>query len=319
MRRSRFPIDGVHVLRSARRGLWAAVLIALAGCSPDYSPNTYSANAVQQANKVEPAVVIGYRQVAISANGTVGAVTGGAAGGILGAQAGPTSLHSALGAVGGSAAGSIVGTAIEHVTGDTTGWEYIVRKVNGELLSVTQKEPAPLPIGQKVLVITGNQARIIPDYSLPEEPKGDKVPAATDKEPLPPAAQPAAPQPAPGQETRQMVAPPVDLRDTVPPPAEPAPKPIDIPPTPSGAPAAPQVAPQAPAEEPAASPPPPATVEEPPATPPEPPSPSEPPPAPAETTPAPEQTGAAGKEVAPTFWETFNRTIRAGRGDVPPQ
>src|SRR5579883_2294010 len=143
----------VLVVRFIKLGLTALALAALTGCGPDYSPNTYASNAVQQANKVEQGVVVGYRQVEISASGTVGVVSGGAAGGILGAQAGVGSLSSALGAVGGTVAGGIVGTTIEHLAGDTTGWEYIVRKANGELLSVTQREPAPIPIGQKVLVI----------------------------------------------------------------------------------------------------------------------------------------------------------------------
>lgn len=163
--------------------LLAVVAGGLAGCTSDYSPNTYASNAVQQANKVEPAVVAGFRQVAISANGTVGAVTGGAAGGILGAQVGSAGFNAALGTVGGTAIGSILGTTLEHITGDTTGWEYIVRKPNGELLSLTQREPQPLPVGQKVLVITGSQARIIADYSTPAEPP----PAETPRAETPPA------------------------------------------------------------------------------------------------------------------------------------
>src|SRR5579883_1368421 len=166
---------GVLLLRLAKLCLSAAAVAALFACSPDYSPNTYSSSAVQKANKVEPGVVIGFRQVEISANGTVGAVAGGAAGGILGAQADSGGIYSALGGVGGTLVGSVVGTTIEHATGDTTGWEYIVREPNGDLLSVTQREPKPIPIGQKVLVITGNQARIIPDYSVAvTEPQSDK-------------------------------------------------------------------------------------------------------------------------------------------------
>ncbi len=166
--------------RSVTILLLAAAMGGLAGCSSDYSPNTYASNAVQQANRVEPAVVAGYRQVSISANGTVGAVTGGAAGGILGAQVGSAGFNSALGTVGGTAIGSLIGTTLEHFSGDTTGWEYIVRKPNGELLSLTQREPKPLPVGQKVLVITGSQARIVPDYSVPAEapPAAAEPPAA---------------------------------------------------------------------------------------------------------------------------------------------
>jgi outer membrane lipoprotein SlyB len=178
------------VLRSATYGLSA--LAALAGCAPDYSPNTYASNAVQQANKVEPAIVIGFRQVEISASGTVGAVSGGAAGGILGAQAGSGGIATALSGVGGAVVGSLVGTGIEHATSDTTGWEYIVRKPNGELLSVTQREPKPIPLGQKVLVITGNQARIVPDYSTPPE----QPPSAAVEKDKPPAPTPAPPTPA---------------------------------------------------------------------------------------------------------------------------
>ena len=53
-------------------GLPAAALVVgiLAGCTPNYSPNTYAATATQQANKVERAVVIGFRQVKISTSGT---------------------------------------------------------------------------------------------------------------------------------------------------------------------------------------------------------------------------------------------------------
>ncbi len=187
--------------RSVIFGLLAAGLAGVAGCTPNYSPNTYAAGSVQQASKVEPAVVAGFRQVAISANGTVGAVTGGAAGGVLGAQSGSIGINSALGAVGGTAIGSLIGTAVEHVTGDTTGWEYIVRKPNGELLSVTQREEKPIALGQKVLVITGSQARIVPDYSVepepppapaPAKPTAEEAPVVKEELPPPPPAAPAA-------------------------------------------------------------------------------------------------------------------------------
>ena len=170
--------------RTRTFGLPAVVLAGfLAGCTPNYSPNTYAATATQQASKVERAVVIGFRQVHISTNGTVGAVTGGAAGGVLGSQSGAIGMNAALGAVTGTAIGGLLGTSIEHLTGDTKGWEYIVRKPDGELLSLTQKEERPLAVGQKVLVITGSQARIIPDY-------------ATETDPAPPKDKPKAEEPA---------------------------------------------------------------------------------------------------------------------------
>lgn len=144
----------------------ALFLAGLSGCGPSYSPDTYASNAAQQANKVEQGVVVGVRDVGISAAGTVGTVTGAAAGGIAGSQAvaGPISAFTALG---GSLVGGIAGSTVEHATADTVAFEYIVRKGNGDLISVTQKDKTPLALGQKVLVIVGNQARIVPDYTVP--------------------------------------------------------------------------------------------------------------------------------------------------------
>jgi outer membrane lipoprotein SlyB len=163
-----FARGDVLVVPSLKICLALGGLSLLAACSgTDYSPNTYASGAAQQAQKVDAGIVIGFREVMISANGTVGAVTGGAAGGVLGSQVGSSSLDNALGGVIGSAVGSVVGTTIEHVAGDTKGWEYIVKKRNGDMLSVTQTEPKPLALGQKVLVISSNaQARVIADYSV---------------------------------------------------------------------------------------------------------------------------------------------------------
>lgn len=214
----------VPVLQSVTVGLAAAVIVGLAGCTPNYSPNTYAAGAVQQANKVEPAVVIGFRQVEISANGTVGAVTGGAAGGVIGSQSGSLGINAALGAVGGTAIGSLIGTSIEHITGDTVGWEYIVRKPDGELLSVAQRETAPIPVGQKVLVITGSQARIVPDYSVPADPPRPAAPApaadvpkadtAVQSREPPPPEQPPAEQAPPEQPPQEQPQQPRDAAHT---------------------------------------------------------------------------------------------------------
>jgi outer membrane lipoprotein SlyB len=175
----------------------------VAGCGPDYSPNTYASNAAQQANKVDQGILVGVRDVGISASGTTGALVGGAAGGIAGSQVG-SGAGSAFGALGGSLVGGLAGSAAEHASGDTRAFEYIVRKPNGDLLSVTQKDEVPLSIGQKVLVIAGNQARVVPDYTTPVEPppkeaaaEPKEAPTTTASSPGPVAAAPLAPpQPA---------------------------------------------------------------------------------------------------------------------------
>jgi outer membrane lipoprotein SlyB len=170
------------------RHLAALCLLAAASCAPDYSPNTYSSAAVQKAEKVARGVVIGYRQVKISASGTVGAVSGGAAGGVLGGYAGTGGIGAALGAIGGTAAGGLVGAAVEHTAGDTIGWEYVVKKQDGDLVSVTQREQTPLPVGQRVLVIAGNQARVVPDYAKAEEPPANPDQTGAKETPAQPGA-----------------------------------------------------------------------------------------------------------------------------------
>ncbi len=176
------------------------VLSGLSACGPTYSPDTYASNAVQQANKVEQGVVIGVRDVAVSASATVGTVTGAAAGGIAGAQMG-VGVTSAFASLGGALVGGLAGSAAEHASEDTKAFEYIIRKGNGELVSVTQKDKTPLALNQHVLVIAGNQARVVPDYTLPPEVKSGKT-----AEPAKPAADV---KPADG---KPVDAPPADAK-----------------------------------------------------------------------------------------------------------
>ncbi len=160
-----------------------AVLVA--GCAPNYLPDTYASHAVQQANRVDQGVLIGVRPVKVSADVTNGGVTGSAAGGIAGSQT-ATGAVAAFSALGGAVIGGLAGSAISHSIGDVRAYEYIVRKDDGGLLSVTQQDHAPLTLGQRVLVIAGAQARVVSDYTVDPTPP-----------PLPPAPVELAPAPEP--------------------------------------------------------------------------------------------------------------------------
>jgi outer membrane lipoprotein SlyB len=176
----------------------AALLAGLTACSQDYSPNTYSGDAVQQAAKVEQGIVVGVRKIDVSAQTAVGAATGAAAGGITGSQAPGGGVTAALGAVGGGLIGGLIGSTAEHTGADTTAYEYVVREPKGDLVSVTQQDPVPLQIGTHVLVIAGKQARIVRDYTVNIETP-PTAPAAKDTMPitLPPPLTLAVPAPAP--------------------------------------------------------------------------------------------------------------------------
>jgi len=195
---------------------------------------------MQQANKVEQGVIVGVREVRISADGSTGAATGAAAGGALGAQAPAGGIAAALGGVGGALVGGLFGQAAEHAVVDTTAYEYIVRTDKGELLSVTQRDGTPLGIGLKVLVITGNQARVVPDYTRPADPPPampatDPAAESPVAETLPPVAAPAEVTPSPAEmhpatEPAAAVAPPA--QPSVPPTSTDPPVPSSPDPTP---------------------------------------------------------------------------------------
>jgi outer membrane lipoprotein SlyB len=216
-----------------------------AGCAPNYSPDTYASAAAQLANKVDQGIVVGVRSVQISADTSLATATAGAAGGVAGSTIG-AGAGSALGAVGGAVVGGVVGNAVGHAQGDTDGFEYIVKKPNGDLLSVTQKDPAPLGIGAHVLIIEGPQARVVPDYTVPVvvedlHPEAAK-PAATAAV----AHGTAATAPATPASTTPVVAqPPVVVATPLPPatPVQLAPTPVSAapptPPTPTQQPPAP--------------------------------------------------------------------------------
>lgn len=141
--------------------------LALAGCNQGYSPNTYASNAAQVEANVQRGVIIGVRQITISANGTLAVATGAAAGGVAGSQVSGGPVATTLGAIGGTLAGSIGGAAAAQAVGDTKGWEYIVQEDGNKLVSVTQTSKTALPVGLHVLVIADTQqARIVPDYTV---------------------------------------------------------------------------------------------------------------------------------------------------------
>ncbi len=167
-------------------------LLVVCGCTPSYSPDTYASGAVQQASRVEQGVIAGLRRVVVSAQGTAGAAIGAAAGGVAAAQAPGSGLRMALTALGGSVVGGLVGAGVERATGDTTAIEYVVRKANGGLVSVTQRDAVPLELNQKVLVIAGAQARIVPDYTT-SPPAPPLAPVITTPLPAPEPAPPEAP------------------------------------------------------------------------------------------------------------------------------
>jgi outer membrane lipoprotein SlyB len=239
-----YTADAKLLFGIAKFGLLGVMLAMLGGCGSDYSPDTYASTAVQQANKVEPGIVVGVRQVDVTVQPTTGAVVGGAAGGIAGSQVPGGGVSRAFGALGGTLVGGLVGATVEHTAGDTEAFEYIVHETKGDLVSVTQQDSKPLTIGEKVLVIAGSQARVVPDYTVPvqTEPSAaaaqDKpVPLPSSLPELPPAGlTPAIPASSDPVAAKSTPASPAPATAASPPPSAPsAPAPVAAPPVDTGA------------------------------------------------------------------------------------
>jgi outer membrane lipoprotein SlyB len=218
-----------------RASLVSAGFLLLAACGDRFSPDVYATSAVQQADKVEQGIIVGVRQVRVSAEGSTGAATGAAAGGVLGAQTPGGGIFSALGGVGGALVGGLIGKGAEHTVVDTNAFEYIVRTSRNELMRVTQQDREPLRRGQQVLLITGTQARIVPDYTLPVEAAASAAaPAAAPGQAGPSAATESTVAPAGLSPTADasrpasIALPPVPAYLAVP-PAPPLPRAVDTP------------------------------------------------------------------------------------------
>ncbi|MFN3449254.1 MAG: hypothetical protein ACK44F_11205 [Roseococcus sp.] len=202
-----------------RRLLPLLAVLALAACAERFSADEYATRAVQQANPVQQGVVAGFRRVAITPDGTAGAAAGAAAGGVVGGAAGGNRVTGALGAVGGALVGGLVGSAAERATANTDAIEYVVRRTTGELVSVTQRDATPIPVGTRVLVITGAQARIVVDYTAPEPPPA--APAAqASAPPAPPAPAPSGAEAAPAAALLPAAVPPPPVVPAPPRPAD---------------------------------------------------------------------------------------------------
>lgn len=149
------------------RYLVASALSALliVGCEPNISPDVDQANHANQVSNTVTGTIVSMRQVKVTgdANNKVGALAGAVAGGAGGSAIGGGDRMHIIGAVGGAVLGGLIGNAAQAKLSNQTGYEYIVKLKSGNLMTVTQgSSSAGLYVGQKVYVIMGPHARIIP-------------------------------------------------------------------------------------------------------------------------------------------------------------
>ncbi len=136
----------------------------LAACNPNLSSNTLSSYEVGTASKATPGVIVKKRIINIDNSSGVGAPVGVVGGAAAGSMIGGNTATNIVGGLGGALVGGLVGNSIDKSIHSQTGYEYIVRLNNGNLVSVTQARDTNFGIGQRVLVVYGPRARLLPDY-----------------------------------------------------------------------------------------------------------------------------------------------------------
>lgn len=151
-------------IKSITKVLIAASLIGatLVGCAPSISPNSYGPYSTGQVNRTMKGVIYSSRVVTVQGTSTIGTLAGGAVGAIAGSAIGG-GRGSILTAIGGGLLGAGVGNVMESKLTTRNAMEYVVKTPCGSYLTVVQGLCPSYQIGQHVLVIFGDQARIIPD------------------------------------------------------------------------------------------------------------------------------------------------------------
>jgi len=153
-----------------------------AACSPNLSSNSYEAQSVGEARRIERGTIESYRWVEITGKtgvGTaVGAGIGAAAGSTVGSGRG-RGAENIIGAIGGALLGGLIGSSIEKSASKQSGFEYVIRTESGALVSIVQADTQPLPEGAPVLIhFSGTRSRVVFDHNAmrPDRNTHDDVP-----------------------------------------------------------------------------------------------------------------------------------------------
>jgi outer membrane lipoprotein SlyB len=136
--------------------LSAAAAVLFSGCVSQKTGDVYTRDEALREQSVRRATVESVRPVKIEGTRSgVGAVAGGAVGGIAGSTVG-TGKTSSVAAVAGALGGGLAGQALEDGVTRKNGVEITVRLDNGEMRAIVQDDSDKFFSGQKVRLLTHN-------------------------------------------------------------------------------------------------------------------------------------------------------------------
>jgi len=140
-----------------------AVSLGLASCASTVGPNDYRYNEAGAYAYADPGTVVNVRPVRFE-DGDLreGAAAGAVVGGVAGAAAGGDREGQIAGGVIGALAGALIGREVQRAAYSGQGYAYTVELDNGQLVTVAQGGQQPIPVGTRVFVETGANARVFP-------------------------------------------------------------------------------------------------------------------------------------------------------------
>lgn len=135
--------------------------LLLTGCTTtDTQQNTYPSTS---------GVIIATKPVTLAGSGGIGTFAGMAAGAYGGSQLTKNKKARIADTAAGAVLGALVGDMAEHALTRKQGTEYIVKTVNGTVVTVDQPTDPSLQINQRVVVLyQDNKPKLIADNSMPE-------------------------------------------------------------------------------------------------------------------------------------------------------
>jgi outer membrane lipoprotein SlyB len=138
-------------------------LLLTVGCTSKGSGNVYSSRSVGRVGGVEKGTIVGIRTITVDGTVRYGKVIGAIAGSKAGSTVGRGHDAHELGSAAGLIIGGIAGGEIERAVTSYTAYEYIIETSSGYTLTVVQGAEPKLSYGDKVLVLKGSEAKVIPD------------------------------------------------------------------------------------------------------------------------------------------------------------
>lgn len=139
------------------------MLVALTACAPNISPDVVQANNANTITQTTRGTIISIKPIQVKANDNmVGTLAGAGIGGVAGSAIGGGDRVPIIGAIGGALLGGAAGDYAQDKLSSQQGLQYIIKKNNGDLITVVQGPGATqYHVGESVYVVEGAHARIV--------------------------------------------------------------------------------------------------------------------------------------------------------------